>query len=511
MNQPTQAPIMSTADERERLRLFISSVTDYAIYMLSPKGAIVTWNAGAQRFKGYTANEIVGQHFSRFYTDEDRASGLPQRALRIAESTGKFEAEGWRVRKDGTRFWASVVIDPIRDENGELAGFAKITRDITEKKLAQEALRESEERFRILVQGVNDYAIYMLSPQGVITNWNSGAKRIKGYAEEEVIGSHFSRFYTEEDRASGLPMRALAQAAETGRFEAEGWRVRKDGTRFWAHVVIDRIRNEMGHLVGFAKVTRDITERRQAAEDLERARQAQFETRKLEALGSLTAGLAQEFRGILEEFSSGVASLRALLKDPDQLRALELLEQANARGSLLLDRLRVFGRQQPLDAKPVDINALISAGQAKWRDALRPGLQFALELAPGDASAVVDAGQLEAAMLNLLSNAADATPDGGTVVVSVRVASLGAGEVGTLPAGDYVAVSVRDTGMGMPPDIAARAVEPFFTTKPTGKRTGTGLSQVCGMVQQSRGDLAIASVVGEGTTVTLYFPVIASG
>jgi signal transduction histidine kinase len=200
--------------------------------------------------------------------------------------------------------------------------------------------------------------------------------------------------------------------------------------------------------------------------------------------------------------------LRSLLKEPDHLRALEPLEQAGARGALLLDRLRVFGRQQALDAKPMDINALVAAGQAKWRDALRPGLLFALELAPGAAFAEVDAAQLEVAVLNLLSNAADATPDGGTIVVSTGIASLRAGDVGMLPAGDYVTVSVRDTGTGMPPDVAARAIEPFFTTKAAGKGTGTGLSQVYGMVQQSAGDLAIASAVGEGTTVTLYFPAI---
>jgi PAS domain S-box-containing protein len=245
---------VATLEDAERLRIFLASVTDYAIYMLSPEGIVSSWNAGAQRFKGYTASEIIGQHFSRFYTPDDLAAGLPKRALATALEQGKFEDEGWRVRKDGTLFWASVVIDPIRDEQGGLAGFVKITRDITERKKASEALHASEERFRLLVQGVTDYAIYMLSPNGEITNWNSGAKRIKGFEENEVINSHFSRFYTDEDRATGLPARALATAANEGRYESEGWRLRKDGTRFWAHVVIDPIKNQLGELIGAVSI-----------------------------------------------------------------------------------------------------------------------------------------------------------------------------------------------------------------------------------------------------------------
>ena len=214
--------------------------------MLDPTGIVSSWNPGAQRFKGYAESEILGEHFSRFYTEEDRATGLPQRALETAAREGKFEAEGWRVRKDGTRFWAHVVIDPIRDPHGNLIGFAKITRDLTERRKAQEALRESEERFRLLVQGVTDYAIYMLDPQGHVTNWNAGAQRIKGYADDEIVGQHFSHFYT---RGGSRQRPAAARArdgAREGRFEAEGWRVRKDGTRFWASVVIDPIYDDSG-------------------------------------------------------------------------------------------------------------------------------------------------------------------------------------------------------------------------------------------------------------------------
>src|SRR5471030_1078864 len=204
--------------EERRFEMLVTSIRDYAIYLLNPEGFINSWNAGAERFKGYAAQEIMSQHFSVFYTEEDRLAGKPTRALQIAREEGKFEDEGWRVRRDGTRFWASVVVDPIWDPSGELIGFAKITRDITERKAAEEALRESEDRFRLLVQGVTDYAIYMVSPTGVVTNWNAGGERIKGYKQEEIVGSNFAVFYTEEDQAKGLPAQTLATAATEGRF-----------------------------------------------------------------------------------------------------------------------------------------------------------------------------------------------------------------------------------------------------------------------------------------------------
>ena len=257
---------LSSLSEEGRYRLLVEAVTDYAIYLLDPSGIITTWNPGAQRIKGYTAHEIIGQHFSRFYTEEDRKLGLPARALQTAEREGKFEAEGWRVRKDGSRFWAYIIIDPIRAPSGEIIGFAKITRDLTERKVAEQVLHQSEEQFRLLVQGVSDYAIYLLDPEGRVTNWNLGAQRIKGYLPNEIIGQHFSRFYTDEDRAAEVPREALETVRRTGRFEREGWRVRKDGSRFWAHVIIDAIRGDDGEIIGYAKITRDITERKEAQE-----------------------------------------------------------------------------------------------------------------------------------------------------------------------------------------------------------------------------------------------------
>ncbi|GAB3164424.1 PAS domain S-box protein [Amycolatopsis stemonae] len=256
----------------DRLRLLVQSVQDYAIFVLDPGGYIASWNAGAERIKGWSAEEIIGRHFSVFYPPEDVAAGKPERELEVAVEQGRLEDEGWRVRKDGTRFWANVVITALFDEQGRLQGFGKVTRDRTERRDAEQALRESEERFRLLVQNVLDYGIFMLDPGGHISSWNAGAERIKGWSAEEIIGRHFSVFYPPEDVAAGKPARELEVAIEHGRLEDEGWRVRKDGTRFWANVVITALFDEQGRLQGFGKVTRDMTERRTAEQALRERR-----------------------------------------------------------------------------------------------------------------------------------------------------------------------------------------------------------------------------------------------
>lgn len=494
--------------EAERLRLFVGGVTDYAIYMLSPEGIVSSWNAGAQRFKGYSEQDILGQHFSVFYTQEDRASGLPARAMQTALTEGKFEDEGWRVRKDGSRFWASVVMDPIRDAAGTLVGFAKITRDITERKKHQDALHASEEKFRILVQGVTDYAIYMLSPKGDITNWNEGAKRIKGYVAPEVIGTHFSRFYTDEDRAVGLPDKALRIATEEGRYESEGWRVRKDGTHFWAHVVIDPIKSDMGDLLGFAKITRDITERREAAIALQKAQEALFQSQKMEAIGKLTGGIAHDFNNLLSVILNGMSVLRRDIHSDYGLRVLDTMERAVLRGSTLTQQLLSFARQQPQRLEKYHINRVINSFEAVLQRANTTSLDFHIRLAEPLPQVMMDATQFEAALLNLVVNARDATAAGGSISLSTEAVNLPEQSMNNLPAGRYVKINLCDTGEGMSPEVKARAIEPFFTTKPTGKGTGLGLSQVYGFIQQSNGDMQIESSLGQGTCISLYLPAI---
>jgi PAS domain S-box-containing protein len=507
MNRHRNSPARDSP-HNQRLQLLVESINDYAIYMLSPEGFVRSWNAGAQRFKGYRADEIIGEHFSRFYTPEDREAGLPARALDIARREGKFEVEGWRVRNDGTRFWASVVIDPIRDLDGNLVGFAKITRDIEDRRLAQEALRASEERFRILVQGVTDYAIYMLSPNGEITNWNAGAEKIKGYTTEEAVGSHFSRFYPEEDRQRGMPKLALEIARNEGRFEGEGVRLRKDGSRFWAHVVIDPISNDRGELIGFAKITRDITERKENERALERARESLFQAQKLDALGKLTGGVAHDFNNLLSVIVSGLEILAKEVKSPTGTRTHASMLRAATRGATLTQQLLSFARQQPLKQEKYDLNALVTGVEALLRRARSESVSLHLDLKPGLNPVRIDAVQFEAALLNLVTNANDAMPAGGVLIVRTENVRLGAAEVGSLPAGAFVKVTVMDTGVGMTPEVAARAIEPFFTTKEIGKGTGMGLSQVVGLVQQSGGDLLLDSHPGKGTSIALYLPAL---
>ena len=492
----------------EHFRHFLTSVADYAIYMLSPEGIVSSWNVGAQRFKGYTPEEIIGQHFSRFYLEEDRASCKPARALQIALEQGKYEEEGWRLRKDGTPFWASVVIDPVRDTQGKLLGFAKITRDITERRQAQEALRASEEQFRLLVQGVTDYAIYMLSPTGHITNWNVGAERIKGYVRDEVIGTHFSRFYTQDDQASGLPEQALAKAARDGRFEMEGWRVRKDGTTFWANVVIDAIYGDSGALVGFAKVTRDITERKKAAEALQQAREALLQSQKLEAIGKLTGGVAHDFNNLLAVMVGGLERLSTQSDGPPNPKVLDSMQRAANRAANLTQQLLTFARQQPMKQEPCNLSQVIDSFDAVLRRVGDSTITFNFQLAPNLGPVMVDATQFEASLLNLMTNSRHAMPGGGTITLSTSEVELSSHQVEALPAGRFVRVTLQDTGSGMSPEVITRAVEPFFTTKPVGKGTGLGLSQVYGFVQQSNGGMTLRSEIGSGTTISLYLPVV---
>ncbi len=258
----------------ERTLLTVASVTDYAIFMLDPQGTIASWNIGAERTKGYRPDEAIGRNFSIFYTPEDQAAGKPLRLLRRAQDEDRVEDEGWRVRKDGSRFWANVVISRVNDGNGKLIGFTKVTRDLTERRRVEEQLRQAEERLRLMIESVQDYAIFMLDREGRVATWNRGAEHIKGYTAQEIVGQHFSRFYPPEEIGAGQPERELELASSKGRFEEEGWRIRKDGSRFWASVVLTATRNRDGVLIGFTNITRDLSERKRAAEEMaERARQ----------------------------------------------------------------------------------------------------------------------------------------------------------------------------------------------------------------------------------------------
>jgi PAS domain S-box-containing protein len=489
-----------------RFELLVQSVADYAIYMLDPSGTVVSWNAGAERLKGYAPAEIIGRHFSHFYTIEDRAAEIPTDALRTAERDGRFEAEGWRVRKDGTQFWANVVLDPIRAPAGELLGFAKVTRDLTERRANEEALRHSEERFRLLVQSVTDYAIYMLDPQGHVVSWNAGAERFKGYAAHEIIGRHFSSFYTDEDREAGTPRIALHTAETTGRFEAEGWRVRKDGTRFWASVVIDPVRAPSGDLLGFAKITRDLTERRQSQLALEQAREAFFQAQKMEAIGKLTGGVAHDFNNLLAAIVGSLDLARRKMADgADISRFIDNAMKAAERGATLTQRMLAFARKQELKLETVDPVALVRGMAELLQHTIGAGVRIDTQFPLLVKRVHADPAQLELALLNLAVNARDAMPEGGRIVIAAREERVLPGEGSK--AGDYVCLSVTDTGRGMDSETLVRATEPFYTTKGVGKGTGLGLSMVHGFAEQCGGRLLLDSRPGEGTTADIWLPV----
>ena len=489
-------------ESERRFRLLVEGVIDYAIYMLDPNGIISNWNAGAKRIKGYDADEVVGQHFQMFYSPEDREAGLPARCLETARENGKFEDEGWRVRKDGSKFLASVVIDALYEEN-ELVGFAKITRDITERNKAGDALRESERHFRLLVNGVTDYALFMLDPAGVVTNWNPGAQRIKGYLPNEIIGQHFSRFYSSADQAAGRPARALRLALESGRYEEEGWRVRKDGTFFWASVVIDPIRDDENRLIGFAKITRDITERREAQQEMEKLQLRLAQSQKLDALGQLTGGVAHDFNNLLMVITGSLNALKKMVgDDPKALRAVQAIDTASQRGAALTSQLLSFARRQSVNPQTIDVGDSIFS----VRDVLDTGLGSAIELQieadNGIWPITVDRAEFETALVNLVINARDAMPQGGNVTVQAKNVFVDDG----VTKGDFVAVKVRDTGTGIPDDVLAKIFDPFFTTKPIGKGTGLGLSQVHGFVHQAGGTIAVDSELGKGTSFTVCLP-----
>ncbi|QDP26757.1 PAS domain-containing sensor histidine kinase [Bradyrhizobium cosmicum] len=373
---------------------------------------------------------------------------------------------------------------------------------MVKKSSQQRDLFESERSFRLLVEGVADYALYMLDPAGIVTSWNIGGERIKGYSSDEIVGQHFSRFYTEADRANGKPARALGIARDQGRYEEEGWRVRKDGTFFWASVIIDPI-YEDGALVGYAKITRDITERRNTQVRLEAMQTQLAESQKFDALGQLTGGVAHDFNNLLMIISGSLHILKKGTQDDAKLhRAISAIETATKRGAALTGQLLSFARRQSVNPQAIDFAERI----ASIREVLDAGVGSSIRLAfdiDHDLWPIrTDASEFETALLNLVINARDAMPDGGTVTVSARNVVLDE----TLLTGQFVAIDIADTGLGIPSDVVDKIFEPFFTTKPIGKGTGLGLSQVHGFAHQAGGTVKVASELGKGTTFTVLLP-----
>lgn len=366
---------------------------------------------------------------------------------------------------------------------------------------------DEQYRYKLLVQAVLDYAIFLLDANGFVASWNAGAERFKGYAASEIIGQHFSRFYTEEDRNQGAPQRALAVAASEGRFEAEGWRVRKDGSRFWASVVIDPIRDSAGQVLGFAKVTRDITEKRRAQLELQATQMALHQAQRMEALGRVTGGLAHDFNN----FISVINGAAELLRNPDlaaekRLKYLNAIVDTAKRASHLTTQMLAYARRQPLEPSNIDAGACIDGLKPIFQATVGSAVRVHYQLPDEPCLICADVSQLENALLNLVINACDAMPYGGNVKIAVSCVDAPLDGKGPLAPGPFVAISVSDDGEGIPPDVLDHIFEPFFTTKPEGKGTGLGLSQVFGYVSQSGGHVEVTSSSQGGTTFTLYFP-----
>jgi PAS domain S-box-containing protein len=488
-------------------RLLVDRVRDYAIFALDTTGHIISWNEGAQRLKGYTANEIIGRHFSIFYPAEDIANGKPPWELVNAVRDGRFEDEGWRLKKDGSRMWANVVITALHDDTGAHVGFAKVTRDLTDRRAAEDSLRDSEERFRLIVQQVKDYAIFMLDPNGVVASWNEGAQAINGYKAEEIIGRHFSTFYPAVDVASGKPKFELIAAARDGSFEDEGWRIRKDGTQLWANVVITALRNPAGELIGFAKVTRDLTERRAAQEraiaDARRVTEAEVANR---TKSEFLAAMSHELRTPLNAIGGYAELLEMGIGGP-------ITEQQHS----YLSRIR--GSQQHLLGIITDLlnYSKIEAGQVSYEldsvplqnvlDSVTPlvtpqalAKKIVLDVGTCSPELCMRADQLkvEQIVLNLLSNAVKFTPQQGKVSVVCT--------------GDesHVLISIEDNGPGIPREKHDAIFEPFVqlgrTRTSQHEGTGLGLAISRDLARAMGGNISLKSTVDTGSTFTLALP-----
>jgi PAS domain S-box-containing protein len=374
----------------------------------------------------------------------------------------------------------------------------------------QKGRRLSDDPFRLLIQSIVDYAIYMLDPKGRVTSWNVGAQRLKGYSTEEILGQHFSRFYTPEDVKAGVPKKALAIARSEGRYEAEGWRVRKDGSRLWVSVVIDAIRDEQGKLIGFAKITRDMTEKREAQRRIEESREQLFRAQKMEALGQLTGGLAHDFNNLLTAILGASDLALRSQGDPERLRRmLDGIRSSAQRGAGLTRQLLAFARAQPLEVKSIDLHQFLGDATTLLRPSLRADIEVIIETSDQLWTVDSDAAALELSLLNLAFNARDAMRDGGMLKVSATNQLLDGEPEGLR--GEFVAIGISDTGAGMAPETMERVFEPFFTTKNFGEGTGLGLSQVFGFVKQLGGAVTVESEPGRGTTFTLYLPATRNG
>ncbi|HXI57916.1 MAG TPA: PAS domain S-box protein [Polyangia bacterium] len=500
------------ANSADQFQLLVESVRDYAIFMLDPGGRVQTWNAGAEIIKGYAPGEIIGRHLSVFYTPEDQASGHASELLAEAVRNGRVEDEGWRVRKDGTRFWADVIITALRDESGELSGFAKVTRDLTERRNAEEErrrreddLRRSEERFRLLVDSVEDYAIFMLDPDGYVMTWNSGAERLKGYSADDIIGKHFSCFRLEEDVRAGKCEQELEAAARDGRVEEEGWRLRKDGTKFWASVVLAAIRNASGELLGFAKVTRDLTERvrldnerlhRVRAEEAVRLRDEFLSIASHELKTPLTA-LQIELHSWQEQNSDHAGQAEGDERVAKRYRrAVRNAERLSALVESLLDVSRIATGRLVLKPERMDLSETVSQVIDSLCGAAAKARCDILFSTPGTIDGSWDRLRVDQVVMNVLSNALKYGA-GAPIRVSLSVDQSDA------------VIEIADRGPGIPDQDLERIFGRFERASPVRHYGGLGLGLYVArrIVEVQGGSIAARNMADGGACFTIRLPI----
>jgi len=494
-------PSRSESDADERFRLLVESVKDYAIFILDLDGRVSTWNAGAERIKGYRAVEIIGKHFSVFYPPEVFPAEKCRTELEIATREGRFEDEGWRLRSDGSRLWAKVTITALRNPAGELVGFAKVTQDLTLRRTSEEETR----RFRLLVESVKDYAIFILDSTGHVSTWNAGAQRIKGYKSEEIIGKHFSIFYPSETLVDRKCERELELAAQDGRFEEEGWRVRKDGTRFWANVTITALRNTDDTLLGFAKVTRDLTQRREAeateralAEQravlAEKVRIQEFQERFLAILG-------HDLRNPLASIDMGMGILRQHASDPAAIRILSRMQSSSSRMTRMIEQILDLTRSRlagglELTLRPMALGDTVT----KIVDELRVAHPSrAIDVQVPSVHILGDADRMEQVFSNLIGNAIVHGDPSTPVVIGARQ------EAGMLN------VSIHNEGEPIPAHIKTKIFDPFRRGEResrTAKTVGLGLGLYISweIVRGHGGSIEVDSSAERGTTFRVSLP-----
>lgn len=472
----------------------VEAVEDYAIFTMNPEGRILDWNTGAQRLKQYRAEEIIGEHFSRFYSEEDIAAGLPARELEIAGSTGRLADEGWRYRKDGSRFWASVTITRLSSPGGKIEGFLKITRDLTERHLHTEELRRSEEHFRLLVEAVSDYAIFMLSPQGEVQSWNTGARNIKGYTADEIIGRHFSVFYPEDKRSAGWPQHLLQEALLKGSVQDVGWRIRKDGTRFWSLVLITAVHDQAGVLRGFAKITRDLT----ASRDMEEM--ARIAKRK----DIFLATLAHELRNPLAPMLPGLEVILKSEGDWDRVQRVAAIlhrqvKQLSRLVADLVDFSRITTGKITLRKERITLGQLVETAVETIQPAIEAkAQQLTLNVPEQGLELEADLTRLCQALSNLLSNASRYTPEGGNIWLTAAPDATR----------EHLEIRVRDNGVGIPLEHQGSIFELFERgDRQEIEGLGIGLSVVRTLCEMHGGSISMESAGrGKGSEFRIRLP-----